>query len=138
MGGDSGEIDSQQDRSEMALKLGRQAIEMVPLKGGFVKAASRRDLVSNHLQLAASRIPKAVAWTSWKGVWGAIYSSVNSLRTCPALARCSLPSSRVVYTPVLGGGLRRVRVLSDVMNEAVEHVVMDALIPVIHKTQKVQ
>ena len=40
--------------------------------------------------------------------------------------------------PLLGGCLRRVHVLPDVMNQALEHMIMEALIPVVHKAQEVQ
>jgi hypothetical protein len=122
----------------MALKLGRQAIEMVPLKGGFVKAASRRDLVSNHLQLLALEDTKGGSLDVLEGCLGCNTLVGEQFEDMPGFGEVLVAFEPCGIHPVLGGGLRRVRVLSDVMNEAVEHVVMDALIPVIHKTQKVQ
>jgi hypothetical protein len=47
VGRSRGELDREEDRPDVALKLGGQSIDMVPLKGDFVEAAVRRDMVSH-------------------------------------------------------------------------------------------
>ena len=47
VGRSRGELDREEDRPDMALKLWGQAIDMVPFEGEFVEAAVRRDMVSH-------------------------------------------------------------------------------------------
>jgi hypothetical protein len=133
-----GEIDSQQDRSEMALKLGSQTINMVLLKGGFVEVALRRDMVGNHIQLLAFENLKGGGLDVLEGRLGGNTLVGKEFEDVSGFGEVLVAFHPSGIHPLLGGGVRRVHVLSDVMNQAVEHMVMEALIPVVHKTQEVQ
>ena len=122
----------------MALKLGGQAIDMVPLKGGFVEVALRRDMVSNHIQLLAFENTKGGGLDVLEGRLGGNTLVGKEFEDVPGFGEVLVAFHPSGIHPVLGGGLRRVHVLPDVMNQAVEYMVMDALIPVVHKTQEVQ
>jgi len=68
---------------------------MVPTKRYAKKQAKarlrRRLKAHEHLDRERRQARRAAeAWTSWKGVWAAIRSSVKSLSTCPALSRLAL------------------------------------------------
>jgi hypothetical protein len=133
-----GEIDGQQDGPEMALKLGSQTIDMVPLKRGFVEAAMRGDMVGGHIELLAFENAKGLGLDVLEGRLGGNTLVSKEFEDVPGFGEVLVAFEPRGIHPVLGGVLRRVHVLSDVMNQAVEHMVMEALIPVVHKTQEVQ
>ena len=137
--GGRGELDRQEHGAEMPFELGRQGIDMVPVKGGFVEVGRAREVVGNACAAGrGARIPKACARTSWNGVASAIRSSVNRCSTCPAFCSVSLLSVRAVYTRSLATALAVLRVLPDVMNQAGNQVVMEALIAVDDKAEQIE
>jgi hypothetical protein len=130
-----GKIDGQQDRPEMTLKLEGQRIDMVPLKGGFVEVASRGDVVSNHRQFLAFENPKGGGLHVLKRRLGSNTLIGKKFENMAGFAEVLVAFHPRGIHSLLGGRLRRVHVLPDVMNEALEEMIMDALIPVVYKKQ---
>ena len=122
----------------MALKLGGQTIDMVPLKGRFVKVALRRDLVGDPLQLLAFENPKSRGLHILEGCLGCNTLVGKEFEDVPGFGEVLVAFHPRGIHPLLGGGLRRVHVLPDVMHQALEEMVMEALIPMVHETQQVQ
>ena len=117
----------------MALKLESQAIDMLPLKGGFVDVAVRRDMVGNPLQLLTFENPKGGGLDVLEGRLGGNPLVGKEFEDVPGFSEVLVAFHPSGIHPVLRGVLRRVHVLADVMNQAVEDMVMEALIPVGYK-----
>src|SRR5262249_25075818 len=58
--GGSGETNRQEHGTQMPLELGRQGIDMVPLKGGFIHVRRASEGVGNAGKLVAREHPKGV------------------------------------------------------------------------------
>jgi hypothetical protein len=136
-GGSRGELNRQQDGPEMALKLGGQPIDMLPLKGGFVEVATCRNMVSNHRQLLAVENPKGGRLDVLEGRLRSNTLVGKEFEDVPGFGEVLVAFQPRGIHALLGGLVGRVHVLPDVMNQAVEEMIMDALIPVVYKTQEV-
>jgi hypothetical protein len=115
-----GELDGQQNGPEMALKLGSQAIDMIPLEGGFVEVAVRRDMVGNPIQLLAFENTKGGGLDVLEGRLGGNTFVGKEFEDVPSFGKVLVAFHPRGIHPVLGGLVRRVHVLADVMNQAVE------------------
>ncbi len=132
-----GEINCQQNGPQMALELMGQGIDVVPVKGGFVEAGVRGDLVGDAVHLPTLQNRKS---SGLDGLEGNVFPDAavgEELQHLPCFLHVLIALDLVRIHPVLGDAPRLIDITPDVVDEAVEQIVVQPLIAVVDKAEQV-
>src|SRR5262249_50343112 len=129
-----GPIDGQENGPQMPFKVRSQCIDMCPLQGGFVEFDVRGDMLGDQVDVGTVQNTEGLGSDFVEGrlcgnAW--IRKESENLRRFVQLLVAF--ATMLVYL-LFGLFLRRFTVLPDVMDEALNQIVMQLLVAVIDKT----
>ena len=117
----------------MAFKLMGQLIDVLPMERGFIESDVSRDMVRNKVELVGLKNPKGLGLHLIEGRvrWNTLVGKEFEHLAC--LVQVLVVFSAVFMHLVLGHLFGLIAIASDMINQAAQPVVMEFLIPMIHK-----
>jgi hypothetical protein len=120
------ELDGEQEGSQVAFELERQPVEMVPLEGGLVEACLRDEVIRDEVELGTFEDPERLLPDVLERGLGGDAGIREEFQDLPGPVQVLVPLDAGGIHPVLGGRLRGVGVPPDVINQAVDQIVVQA------------
>ena len=118
----------------MTFKLRSQPIDMFPLKGDFIESGVRGDIVYYEVQLLALYNVKRSCFDFPERciISNTAISKEFQYLTC--LVQTLVAFDAVLIHTLLGSALSFISIASDVINKAVDQIVMESLIAIVNET----
>ena len=121
----------------MAFELERQPVDMVPLEGGFVEACLRDQVIRDEVELGTFEDSERLRLDVLERGLGGDAGVREELQDLPGLVQVLVPlDARGIY-PLFGGRLRRVGEPPDVINQAVDQIIIQTPVAMVGEGQQV-